>query len=614
MAIDKFAPDETAIFAGQYNEQPDYAFVRFAHINTLIDRLQLNATIIPTVSYTTVGGYIGDAFSLNFSYRMNTLVEPSFYVGNITADATLRPDVLLQPTTVSPTLTGIVFNELVEANDVYFHNITPLEDITFSTLTFANSIKTLGFNTLKTLSAPALTIGQVTIDEDDNAFSISNLTSINLPNLTSSKFEIKYAGINSTLTSISLPAFSHGDVNIELEGYSALTSISFPALTTSTGLVQIGCGVNTTTLNISSLVTVRDLYIYDQTTSTTFIPSIDLHNLVSANNVEITGWKAHGLNLNSLTYVSRGLNILMSDPSVTTISLPSFIRITMEQTGGGPWNNSVHFWLSNNITTINAPVLDSGKITFIFTDDCTTSISTLNFPQYGTHTINNTINTLSVVTSGTSWNVPTIFEDLSVNFPNFINGDISYEGVQFVNNALGTPVDFIGNIRMSSIHYPSGTFYLYNWIKGYCYFSYYSPTSLEFPHLTEGVIDIQNGSSSIIMTSFYAPSFIKDDGTYDIYNQGFTCNFYNCHLTTFFIGDIGVVKQLRNLIFTYNALTLSTIDYIIDLLISLDGTNGTTLWAGTLDISGGTNAYPGSGYISKIDTLVARGATVLYND
>jgi hypothetical protein len=82
------------------------------------------------------------------------------------------------------------------------------------------------------------------------------------------------------------------------------------------------------------------------------------------------------------------------------------------------------------------------------------------------------------------------------------------------------------------------------------------------------------------------------------------------------LGSIGTIKKVQtNIYLTNNALSSVSITHILDVLISLDGTNGTTLWGSgrDLNISGGTNAIPSAGDLVKIGILEARGATVNYN-
>ena len=90
----------------------------------------------------------------------------------------------------------------------------------------------------------------------------------------------------------------------------------------------------------------------------------------------------------------------------------------------------------------------------------------------------------------------------------------------------------------------------------------------------------------------------------------------NVGLVNLSLGSIGTIKKVQaNVYLNNNALSSVSITHILDVLISLDGTNGTTLWGSgrDLNISGGTNAIPSAGDLVKIGILEARGATVNYN-
>lgn len=87
------------------------------------------------------------------------------------------------------------------------------------------------------------------------------------------------------------------------------------------------------------------------------------------------------------------------------------------------------------------------------------------------------------------------------------------------------------------------------------------------------------------------------------------------NLTTVSLGSIGTIKQVTGLTFYNSALNSASVTHILDVLISLDGTNGTILFGPgeDLNISGGTNAIPSVGDLAKIAILEGRGATVTYN-
>lgn len=102
-----------------------------------------------------------------------------------------------------------------------------------------------------------------------------------------------------------------------------------------------------------------------------------------------------------------------------------------------------------------------------------------------------------------------------------------------------------------------------------------------------------------------------------------TVAIYDCSsLANLTLGSVGTLKSIYYdpidgaSVFLYGcALSSASVTHVLDILISLDGTNGTTEWGAgsTLDISGGTNAIPSAGDLVKIATLEARGATIIYN-
>lgn len=102
-----------------------------------------------------------------------------------------------------------------------------------------------------------------------------------------------------------------------------------------------------------------------------------------------------------------------------------------------------------------------------------------------------------------------------------------------------------------------------------------------------------------------------------------TVAIYDCSsLANLTLGSVGTLKSIYYdpidgaSVFLYGcALSSASVTHVLDILISLDGTNGTTEWGAgsTLDISGGTNAIPSAGDLVKIATLEARGATINYN-
>ena len=87
------------------------------------------------------------------------------------------------------------------------------------------------------------------------------------------------------------------------------------------------------------------------------------------------------------------------------------------------------------------------------------------------------------------------------------------------------------------------------------------------------------------------------------------------NLANITLGTIGTTKSLLDIYIQNQALTQVSVDSILALLVSLDGTSGTTLWGAgrRLSLNGGTSSTPSAaGSVNKA-TLVARGAFVSTN-
>lgn len=129
--------------------------------------------------------------------------------------------------------------------------------------------------------------------------------------------------------------------------------------------------------------------------------------------------------------------------------------------------------------------------------------------------------------------------------------------------------------------------------------------------------------ATTIDTSIYNCSGVTTVSFPNAVNYSNPIYINNCSsLANITLGSVGTVKSIY-----YNeydgayvnlsscALSSASVTHVLDILISLDGTNGTTEWGAgsTLDISGGTSAVPSAGDLVKIGILEARGATVNYN-
>jgi hypothetical protein len=112
------------------------------------------------------------------------------------------------------------------------------------------------------------------------------------------------------------------------------------------------------------------------------------------------------------------------------------------------------------------------------------------------------------------------------------------------------------------------------------------------------------------LTSLSAPAMITYKGTI-VVSVGFG------NIVTVTLGTPGVLKSIAGATINISGqkLDAASVNGILALLVSLDGTNGTTLWGAgkTLTINGGTNAAPsGQGILDKA-TLLTRTAVVTTN-
>ena len=134
-------------------------------------------------------------------------------------------------------------------------------------------------------------------------------------------------------------------------------------------------------------------------------------------------------------------------------------------------------------------------------------------------------------------------------------------------------------------------------------------TTLSAPSLAYvgGAITLQSLSS---LTTVSLPSLAYVGTTVAM-------NTSNGNIANVTLGTVGTLKAIVGATINISGqkLTSASVNGILALLVSLDGTNGTTLWGSgkTLTINGGTNAAPSGQGVTDKATLVARGATVTTN-
>jgi len=136
-------------------------------------------------------------------------------------------------------------------------------------------------------------------------------------------------------------------------------------------------------------------------------------------------------------------------------------------------------------------------------------------------------------------------------------------------------------------------------------------TSINLSSL-ESMSDVNNTGITISirdcldLTTVNIPELVYSNHTIQIQN--------NPNLTSLTLGTIGVLKNVNDgITLSNNALNVGSVNGVLALLVSLDGTNGTTLFTSSVELAGGTNAAPtGQGIIDK-QTLIDRGCNVETN-
>ena len=145
--------------------------------------------------------------------------------------------------------------------------------------------------------------------------------------------------------------------------------------------------------------------------------------------------------------------------------------------------------------------------------------------------------------------------------------------------------------------------------QGFSLSSFTNLTEMNLPEL-KFVNSNFSISNCTALTTFTMPNLIG-------WLYSGTINFSGCSsLANFTLGTVGILKvcKINGLGLTDCSLTQTSVDNLLVLLASLDGTNGTTVYgAGKTIYIGGTNSAPSPTGLAAINTLTARGVMVFYN-
>lgn len=135
-------------------------------------------------------------------------------------------------------------------------------------------------------------------------------------------------------------------------------------------------------------------------------------------------------------------------------------------------------------------------------------------------------------------------------------------------------------------------------------------TTISFPELAYVLSSVALGCGAAL-TTVSLPKMVEYGSTIAVASASAP------NVTSVVLGTVGTLKNIAGATITLSGLALSSavVNAILALLVSLDGTNGTTLWGSgkTLTINGGTNGAPTGQGITDKATLQGRGATVTTN-
>lgn len=143
-------------------------------------------------------------------------------------------------------------------------------------------------------------------------------------------------------------------------------------------------------------------------------------------------------------------------------------------------------------------------------------------------------------------------------------------------------------------------------------YNYLPSFEIDFPLLTD-LTNVINGGSGCNLTNINLPNLVN------MYYQ-ITLSYFSI-LTNVILGSVGITKTWGGpttgnpyIDFQYCALTQTSIDNLLMVMASIDGTNGTTaVYSGSMYLNGGMNSSPGPSGIIAISTLQGRGFYIATN-
>jgi hypothetical protein len=328
----------------------------------------------------------------------------------------------------------------------------------------------------------------------------------------------------------------------------------------------------------------------------------------SGSTVKTTVQDVAGLALGTLDIIADGsiggplafgfsLESIVPENTIGEVTIPVISTPSIYISGNSSYNGSAFtaenltfptvinvsgFQIINTVTlkVLSAPLLERCANGIAFSSNV--ALTTLNFPSL-------------VFSSGLEFgNTPLL---TTYNFPLLENGgqlNIQYSG----SGLTGFRQSMFPALRKASFNMG------YNYIPSF---------EIDFPLLTDLTGGINGSSNQVNLNNINLPNLVN------IYNY---VSFYNCTvLDVVRLGTVGVTKKWgyspnnnASINFSYCSLDQESVDNILLVLASLDGTNGTTLSQnGYVELNNGSNSAPSSVGYDAINILLGRGFYVAVN-
>ncbi len=273
--------------------------------------------------------------------------------------------------------------------------------------------------------------------------------------------------------------------------------------------------------------------------------------------------------------------------NLTSLSAPELVVATSFNAGSGPALTTFDFpklaFISGNFNPTTYPVLTNLSLPSLtrlkqaFAPTTMALLTTLGFPL------------LEGV--GGSFTPSTMAALTSLSFP-----ELLFIGANFAPTTMALVTTF-SFPKLATI---SGTF---------------APTTMA-ALVTMSLPLLANIVGAVSVASMASLTTISFAGMAN-YGSTITFNSGLGNLTSVTLGTIGTLNSIAGATINISGqkLTQANVNAILALLISLNGTNGTTLWGAgkTLNVSGGTSGAPSGQGITDKAALVVRGATITTN-